>query len=381
MATLHDEGQAWRRVRSAMARDALADEAWVSRYLARPETGEDLEQLLEGFPITIPRDLGTESSRQWAERLRQDSLYARGEHAQTTPALASTGPGSVSGPAVPTLALETANLIWSKPWATGAVVAALAAVPSFVPYLGRGWPLAGMASIALLVAIALVATLYTLVSKQVLKRGPLPQLAVACLLSAAVLAVASTVSAGLLLLGSALCALLWLYERPKTSPAVTKRGGDATSHWGPNRSVLDEVDESVLGLLRARASLYGVDCIPVEDLDRVAVVVGYDLWMFSLKAQSIDQAPWFGPASMEAVAALVARAAGHGRRSGSLPGVPADAKDFPGIGRRTELWQAWIERAAGVENVPEVMARVASDLQGSYSDRVSRVSRLFTGTT
>lgn len=345
-------------IRASVAQDALSDREWLTRFSQRQDQGA-LEELEEGFPLTVPRDLGTSAAAEWVDDGRAAASNS-GQVGQGTSQ--SSAPKGASS-----LAVDTATSMWRLPALTGLALSSLALAPrafaSDSPVVAGAW---GILAVFLSVSFALL-------GRSLARQGPRVRIVAFSLAAGALTAIALPVLGGIVAMVG--CGLGLLAPRHAETPGPTQGVSDSTV---AQQTETFDLDDSAVRLLRARASLYGVDCRTLDEVDRAAVLVGYHAWMYALKAQSIDQASWFGPAAVEGISALIARAAGHGRDDHPLPGLVASESAFPGLDLKARAWKQWLSTQLGQAQAGEALARVSQDLEGSYSDRVSRVSRFLT---
>lgn len=132
------------------------------------------------------------------------------------------------------------------------------------------------------------------------------------------------------------------------------------------------------GILRARASRSDVDILPqVSDIDLAAAVVAADAWMWLLRTDTFERAGQHGPAAVAALAAAVARAAGHRMYiTGTiLDDIPVDT--HPDSLDAADSYRAW----AG-DNTPDpgaVLRRTAADLSAGAGGEMTGQERRLTG--
>lgn len=131
-------------------------------------------------------------------------------------------------------------------------------------------------------------------------------------------------------------------------------------------------------VLRAWATRLGHPLASATPTDLVAAVIAADGWAFALGADSLDQAASFGPASLGAISAAVARAAGYPEVAMPLlPGPEATERLMPGLGASLQDWRHWSELQLGRRNAGSALDQAAGDLiwGGGNEDRLARIAR------
>jgi hypothetical protein len=134
-------------------------------------------------------------------------------------------------------------------------------------------------------------------------------------------------------------------------------------------------------VLRAWAIRVGFPVIDASDDDLVSAVVAADAWAFALGADSVAQAASFGPASLGAICAAIARASGHGEPTlALLPGEWASPRRMPGLIQACVDWRSWATLMLGEERGRRAVDVAASDLSwgGGGDDRLARLARFMT---
>jgi hypothetical protein len=159
----------------------------------------------------------------------------------------------------------------------------------------------------------------------------------------------------------------------------------ARSPWEPvdgrsstrlGASTVDPVQAA--SVLRAWATRLGHPVAAASPQDLVAATVAADCWAFALGADSLTQAASFGPASLGAISAAVARAAGFAEPSMPiLPGPDATERRMAGLSSALLDWKSWAELQLGRRDAATAVAAAAGDLVwgGGNEDRLSRLAR------
>ena len=130
--------------------------------------------------------------------------------------------------------------------------------------------------------------------------------------------------------------------------------------------------------LAQRAASYGCEPCPASVLDQVAAVLGAEAWFAATCAESFEQAQTFGPSAMGGLAAVYARAAGHGADALSpLPGEPAWPAQEERLRVLLEDPMRWAIRQLGPFGAADALRLAASDLSysGGGADRCTRAAR------
>lgn len=130
-----------------------------------------------------------------------------------------------------------------------------------------------------------------------------------------------------------------------------------------------------VAVLRAHASRLGAAVGPLDETDAAAAMIGADAWMFALGGRWFDQAASFGPASVGALAAVLARAAGEPVAAlPDLGGRDADEVMFPGV---EHFIARWVRVAARHGDAAVILTRAGDDLcwGGGGEDRLSLLGR------
>jgi hypothetical protein len=169
----------------------------------------------------------------------------------------------------------------------------------------------------------------------------------------------------------------WAATEPlPTAPHSPWEPVDGRSSTRLGSSTADPVQAAAV--LRAWASRLGHPVAAAQPVDLVAATVAADGWAFALGADSLTQAASFGPASLGAISAAVARAAGYPEPTMPLlPGPDASERRLPGLRTAVRDWKAWAELQLGRRNAESAIAAAAGDLVwgGGDEDRLSRLSR------
>lgn len=121
--------------------------------------------------------------------------------------------------------------------------------------------------------------------------------------------------------------------------------------------------DDLLQPLLEEARYLGADDYHAEELDKVAAVVGCEIWFAAVDANELSYAAAKGPDAIASAAALLARACGFG-----VPVMPADP-DWPTLRfpldrvlDAVRRGRAWSDAVLGVDAWGEVTARVVTDL-------------------
>lgn len=128
----------------------------------------------------------------------------------------------------------------------------------------------------------------------------------------------------------------------------------ATTRYG---ATADGVERSA-GVLRARAARAGLELRPASEVDLAAAVVGVESWMAVLRTESLETPIQHGRPAVQALAASMARAAGHGS-----PVVPVEAAATSDDLLQLVAGHArWAVALLGAEGAGEALCRAASDV-------------------
>lgn len=117
--------------------------------------------------------------------------------------------------------------------------------------------------------------------------------------------------------------------------------------------------EEAAAELRARAATLGVDLLPVSAEDLAAAAYGAHLWCRALGTCTLEFPAAHGVSAVECLAAIIARAAGHGKE----PRHSGDA-DFAG-----HEWDELTESFTESER-HQVASKVVTDLGMCGDDRL-----------
>lgn len=139
-----------------------------------------------------------------------------------------------------------------------------------------------------------------------------------------------------------------------------------------------DVRES-LAQLRARASRFGAELEPAHEIDAhdaAAAIIGVDAWMVALQAADLERPSRYGKAAVNALARLLARAAGHTLSDDEDDELPSTDVRHLARAERYAEWVAGMDLDAGV-----VLGRAARDLQtGSGNERLSSMAAALAAT-
>ena len=137
------------------------------------------------------------------------------------------------------------------------------------------------------------------------------------------------------------------------------------------------------GVLRAWAGRLGFPLSDASADDLVSAVITADAWAFALGADSISQGANFGPASLGAISAAIARASGHGEPTlPMMQGDWASPNRMPGLREALLDWKSWASLQLGPERAAYALETAAADLAwgGGGDDRLTRLARVIAGT-
>jgi hypothetical protein len=146
------------------------------------------------------------------------------------------------------------------------------------------------------------------------------------------------------------------------------KGQSATSRFGSSL----QSPTAAAALLRARAAAAGAAVVPATAVDKVAAVLGAEGWMCAYGTESLAVPVRHGSVAVNALAAILTRAAGLAE----VHGVPllAAASTDSAVLRRLETMADWAERMIGAD-APEALRRAAGDLAVACEDnRVEAVA-------
>jgi hypothetical protein len=131
-------------------------------------------------------------------------------------------------------------------------------------------------------------------------------------------------------------------------------------------------------VLRAWSQRLGHPLADASLSDLVAATVASDAWAFALGADSLAQAASFGPASLGAISAALARASGFAEEAMPLlPGPESTESRMPGLQSSLLDWKSWAELQLGRREASKALFSAAADLSwgGGNEDRLSRLAR------
>jgi hypothetical protein len=134
--------------------------------------------------------------------------------------------------------------------------------------------------------------------------------------------------------------------------------GTAVTRFGATATDLHRA----AGTLRAWAGRSGVELCETSDIDLAAAVVAADAWLWVLRSTSFTRAATHGPGAVAALAATLARAAGHrlyvvGETLEDVsPMVDPDAIEL------CEHYRRWAGAQLGAERAAGVLRRAGADL-------------------
>ncbi len=169
----------------------------------------------------------------------------------------------------------------------------------------------------------------------------------------------------------------WLTTEPlPPAPRSSWEPVDGRSCTRLGASTSDPVQAA--SVLRAWATRLGHPVVAATPADLVAATIASDCWAFALGADSLTQAASFGPASLGAISAAVARAAGYPEPTMPiLPGREASERRMPGLTTSVRDWRAWAELQLGRREAGGSLIAAAGDLVwgGGDEDRLAHLAR------
>lgn len=119
---------------------------------------------------------------------------------------------------------------------------------------------------------------------------------------------------------------------------------------------------SAVAVLRAKASAHGIKLQKATPLDQAAAALGADAWMLILRSSSLELPLAYGEGAVKALAAILARAAGHA-------GEPCEFSAGHCASETSLIFAAesharWAEKMVG-NLAPSALRRAASDLSAA----------------